>query len=950
MATTNIGFSEQSYTILKQYLFYSESTNNYAAVGGAGNMYLGGYQMGAEALETQGYLYKGSYKREGGAAVFNTKNWTGKGGVYSAQDFLNNPKVQELAFRENVSFNYRWLSQGGTIKPGMSDAQKAGYVAAAHLLGGGTINSKGIDGVDGNGVKGRKYYNGVASAVNAGKFVPGASVKPSSTNAGKLTGYSVEVVDSTGTYNPKVELTSVPNTVVITGTLTVDELGPAASGVSPNILARYSSFTALWTLSSLSHTQVNDPESTYIKGTDIGTVLFSSAGRQPDNRVKTAYTTSSNTTGSYDFFADNVEIELLLGPTANIEGSNGLTISFDVIEPYSVGMFMQALQIAAHDNGFDDYKTAPFLLTLEFVGYTETGESEIVQQATRRFPLALSTIELEIAASGSKYRVTGIAWSESALLDSHNVLIQNTVISGSTVQEMLQLGPRSLQYVINSRLQEIAKSEAASAYLPDEIAIIFPKSVNFSPVAAAEDVDSATTIGKASEYSVKLTRSSNILAQSTDTVSELGLASMGFDLSRSGQFPKVDDNLAVIEGSGGVVKRNLVSADVKSREFVFSQGTTLMNAINSVMLMSDYCTKSIKNGPNPTTGMYNWFKIESYTYILESKDGNKGNNRPPKLLVYKVVPYRVHMSRFQSPTSKPIGYNLISQQVVKEYEYIYTGKNTEVIDFQIKLNSAMFVTQPADSGKYNGEVTQQSRFGAGGSTENSTSTATNNKYNGTSGDAAVGSPMMAPTPDVYKPSDGSGADDYSTQIAKRFQGQLLGTTANEMLAVEMTIHGDPYYISDSGAGNYSNSGTGPSSYITSSGAIDFQQGEVDIKINFRTPVDYGVDGIMEFPSTKIEVPFSGLYVVQTARAVFNKGKFTQVLTLTRRLNQEPQKSDEMSQVPTETLENTARATVSPKSTNVTTVQERTPGTIEPLIIDNPISVFNPVDLGKGLSV
>lgn len=950
MATTNIGFAEPSYTILKQYLFYKESTNNYGIIGGAGNMYLGGYQMSAIALETVGYLKTGSHTREGAAAVFNSKNWTGKGGVYSAKDFLDNPKVQELAFRENVSHNYRVLVQGGTIKPGMSDAEKAGYVAAAHLLGAPAINKYGLDRKDGNGVKGRTYYNGVVSAVNAGKFVPGASVKPSSTTAGTTPAYTVTVVDPTSRYDPKVGLTSVPDTVVILGEFTLSELGQSTIGPQPNVLSKYSSFTALWTFSALSHVQVNDPASTYLKGTELGLVIFSSAGRRPDDRIKTAYTSSANATGKFDFFADNFEIELILGPTANISGSNGLTIKFEVIEPYSVGMFLQALQIAARENGFDDYKMAPFLLTLEFIGYNSNNEPELVQQATRHIPFKLSTIDLEITSAGSKYHVDGISWSDSAVLDSHNILVQNTVISGSTVQEMLQLGPRSLQYVINSRLQEIAKTAAASAYNPDEVVILFPKTANFIPTSPTEDNSRATTSNNNSVYSITLQRSSNILVQPTNTVSELGLASMGFDMSRSGQFPKVDDNAAVIEDSGGVINRGLVSADVKSREFVFSQNTTIINAINSVMLMSDYCTKSINNGPNPTTGMYDWFKIETSTYVLNTGDGNKGNNRPPRLLVFRIIPFKVHMSRFQSPTSKPIGYDLISQQVVKEYDYIYTGKNTEVIDFQININSAAFTTQPADAGKYNGDASQQNRFGAGGGSEGTAPVVLNNKYSGATGDAAVGSPSTAATADVYKPSDGSGADNYATLIAKQFQSQLLGGTANEMTAIDLTIHGDPYYISDSGVGNYSNSGTGATQFITSTGAIDYQQGEVDIQINFRTPVDYGLSGVMEFPETTLAIPFSGLYTVQTSKAIFNKGKYTQVLSVTRRLNQDPQNlSNLTSGTASDISEDTARATVSPSAASVTKVQERTPGTVEPLMIDNPSTSFNPVDLGKGLS-
>jgi hypothetical protein len=97
--------------------------------------------------------------------------------------------------------------------------------------------------------------------------------------------------------------------------------------------------------------------------------------------------------------------------------------------------------------------------------------------------------------------------------------------------------------------------------------------------------------------------------------------------------------------------------------------------------------------------------------------------------------------------------------------------------------------------------------------------------------------------------------------------------------------GEPYFLADSGLGNFSNTGSG-SFNVTDSLTMDYQSGEVDIAITFRTPVDYNSStGLMDFGDTSIVKHFSGLYKVNEATHKFNNGKFTTELSLQRRRNQ-----------------------------------------------------------------
>ena len=160
----------------------------------------------------------------------------------------------------------------------------------------------------------------------------------------------------------------------------------------------------------------------------------------------------------------------------------------------------------------------------------------------------------------------------------------------------------------------------------------------------------------------------------------------------------------------------------------------------------------------------------------------------------------------------------------------------------------------------------------------------NNNTDGKSVDPGLGNKVIDSSPTRYKNSDGSYNDTYKTLVAKQFQYALLESNNKDMLELDLTIWGDPYFIADSGMGNYRDISHTP---ITPSGAINFQSGEMDVVINFRSPIDIGSNGIMEFGKGELDTPFSGLYQVLRLSTSVSKGKFTQTLRLQRRLNKDP---------------------------------------------------------------
>ena len=132
---------------------------------------------------------------------------------------------------------------------------------------------------------------------------------------------------------------------------------------------------------------------------------------------------------------------------------------------------------------------------------------------------------------------------------------------------------------------------------------------------------------------------------------------------------------------------------------------------------------------------------------------------------------------------------------------------------------------------------------------------------------------------------GAGIDNNKIRTARLFQDVIVNSDV-DLVMLNLEIHGDPYFIADSGMGNYTSESAGNNT--TTDGSMDYERNEIDVLVNFRTPIDYNdKTGGMFFPEDVVSVDaFSGLYRVVFVENRFINGEFTQTLQLLRRRNQE----------------------------------------------------------------
>jgi len=654
-----------------------------------------------------------------------------------------------------------------------------------------------------------------------------------------------------------------------------------------NPLHTYASYDYVLSFACLSVNEVSNPDKTYMKGAPL-TLICKSGNADPSNRINTAY-------GKFDFFFQNLVFDVATQIDINMTGN--YKIDFNIIEPYSMGMFFEALEAAAERLGYATWRSAVWLIAIEFRGNTETGSMVPVPNTKRYIPLEIRDIQMHVDDRGCRYDISGIPSNMLALAD--NAAMFNTDISadGATVAEALQSGELSLQVALNKfEKEKVAKGiqEKANQYL-----IYFPIDPSSYPeagaVTAVESVISAVidpgTAGGTSDaiktkFQLETSNITNDLAQQLGNLNDIGIAELGNDPTREGDSPAVKDSLTYDRDSGTFFGGALGTRDPSLGNFKFDQKTTIQNAINQVIIQSNYVKTKLDPSALDENGYRDWWSIRTQVYPLSStKDSVTGDI--PRLYVYKVVPYKAHASRLKAQSQAIPGIKLLSQQAVKQYNYIYTGKNDDILAINIDVNRSFFNIMPADGNTENADSKTNERQGSGsegGSTKPITiglgGSTTNTK----------GTPSFVNFVGSLFKSDGhggGGTERPATRAARAFMDAIASD--KDVYNITMTIMGDPYYIAHSGTGNYTASAT-QFINLNSDYTMAYENGEVDIVINFRTPIDLNQGtGLYSFSGGTKSSPmirFSGLYCVTNVSNHFQDGKFIQYISAMRRNDQE----------------------------------------------------------------
>lgn len=691
--------------------------------------------------------------------------------------------------------------------------------------------------------------------------------------------------------------------------LTNASASAAVLGRTQNQLKSYASYNYNITLACLTVNELNFPDSTYRTNPPQVTVLKSGGGINL-TKAKTAYERAD---AHLEYFIDELEIGTIIGPSPSTRTSNATTGSFVVHEPYSMGLFLQTLMVAAINAGHADYLKAPYALIIEFRGYDDNGNILDTDSVTRRvFPIKISKVDFDVTGGGSTYRIICYAWNETALSSVSQTINNDVILNGNTVQELLQTGPESLTGIINRRIREKASRE--NTINRDEYVIMFPPELVSSlglannagtsgtqratmtkreffmsvsgimPDAAfPEELDAAE---EAYQNYINLQASNNNisaavrrLAENKDAANAIGKATISQSMAEGGAVPFGRASLTY-DADAGIYRNDRVQISNNFRTFQFPSGASIEQVIEEIVTYSTYARLTAAQLRANFNGMLPWFRVHTQTFLVPDAEVRAATGENPKIYVYAIVPYEVHSSVFSNSTQPSVGIEQRVAQAAKTYNYIYTGQNDDIIDFEINFNNAFF---KSISSNINGSA------GSRMATREASNNPNNTNFQPAQGQAGnnslAGATRVAETnTSAQGQAGGNDIDSPEIQIAKNFNEAIVNSNV-DLITMELTILGDPYYLADTGQGNY-NSPRVAQAY-TRDGTMDYQRSEVEVVVNFRTPIDYNTNtGGIIFPENTVPVKaFSGLYKVNLVKNNFSGGKFTQILSLIRRPNQ-----------------------------------------------------------------
>lgn len=658
---------------------------------------------------------------------------------------------------------------------------------------------------------------------------------------------------------PTVTTTNT-NTTKVTNTdgapvqeIVVTAKRPKRSVVVPNPLHKYASYTyswSLWWLDPMDYSTLSGLDSVVAAADWSPTVgksfvVAEDGGRFVDQRLPTSR--------GYNYHINGVNFNTTIAPNRQSLNTNMLTGSMVIREPYGVTLLevlaMQAFLSKPLNQSAANYTDHPYMLQLDFVGYDDDGKA-IPEGDTaifrKRFPIKISNIKLEVTTAGTEYRLTFFPSNHVALHEQHANIPKAMPVSGSTVGEVFRDLSKQLQ-------QHWAEQVTFGLQgYSDGISFEFDPSISQSKIV----------------------------------------------------YPK-DESIAGANSDG-------VTLDLKTKQFMIPEGTKIVDVINKIMSLSEFIINQLKTQgglASAHTSSFNSFKVvvglqygaagKADPNTIEFAVHDPVRNQYPKIIKFKIHQYTTfagnHPALDQAPDSKPF--------TVKAYNYLYTGKNIDIINFKLNF----------DTTYYSQVLSYKANFAASQAAEdvevNAAEARAGLTLNVGPSLLSVRYPALSNipilTPVRYLPVVNNQAITAGFGILGNPQAQkaadvitsLYSTQNGDMLAVDLTIIGDPHLIKQDdwyfspGPSSKDYAGISQSDFATKYGWLRMDTGDLIVSLTVNTPIDQDADvtgkGLMLWQggsSSPTQSMFSGQYRVLTIQNNFANGKFEQVLKLARYIN------------------------------------------------------------------
>ena len=705
-----------------------------------------------------------------------------------------------------------------------------------------------------------------------------------------------------GTPIPPVAIGSRPTgTVEPSGLVILDPTNLDFSKVVPNPLAGYASYTYGLSLHLLTADEYN-------KVVDSGNyipnrVLIASAGR---------YDGTSTTPGNFkraphfaeDFYFDQFELDTVIGLNAQSRNSNAIMYHFTLIEPYGFTLIDRIIKLCNEPEvDCKNYLDMPYLLQIDFFGIDDTGKiGGVIPNTTKRIPIRLNKMDVKISARGAEYNIKGVPYNHSAFDLSTVSTPINVEVQAKTVAQFFQSTESAGGTTDTSAQRETSQ---ATLWTTTDGQLVGPDGqyTNQNQInASLLSIQTKREIGLVNSYGTAL----NNFQKAAYDAGKIGVNDKYFfdfldpEIANSPftsgpiSTPK-DTGMIAVDKTNTIKKSDLGfntnDYDPNLRIFQVNAGTYIDQVISWVIRNSQWMTDQVvipDGETNPEkyladlaakkdTPLY-WFKVVPSIKLVKFDNIRKIWARE---ITYHIQKYEVRNVKVD------VGPGATATFPVKSYNYIYTGKNDDILDLDIQFNALYYNALTI----YRDNLT--SVIPPATASEESKSNNPDS-YQGSAQDPNAIMPLVMKPVVLDARSRASGGSTTAKQVAVAdLEASLMTLSQADMMHVKLKILGDPTYIKQDDIfwkpksnAQVSETQTNADSRLTPDGSLKMDNGEVYVGLAFRTPVDIDeTTGMMKFDSKTTTSLFSGLYRVLTVNNEFRNGQFIQTLNLVRLVKQ-----------------------------------------------------------------
>lgn len=594
-------------------------------------------------------------------------------------------------------------------------------------------------------------------------------------------------------------------------------------------------------------------------------VLIASAGRHD----QTGFGRRANF--KEDFYFENLKFTTVIGYNSRNRGSNVIDVSFTIIEPYGISLLDRLLKVAT-DEGAQNWNQMPFMLQIDFYGNTDDGDSEPIEGHTKYIPIKLIACNIKASTRGSEYRFTAVPYNHQAFHETVGSAPAMLAVIAKTVGEFFKGGDENAGQagaILNE--ENYFKTEKENFRRENKLdARDNPESLPGYTDILQQEKDAKSTAFKVGSYAAAL----NVFQEQLKTnghqehadryefiidskIAGSAIVDPNKNNVKSTPMATINNNRGkMVDGLRARLTGGSVPVTTDKQIIAINAGTSIIDVINLALRNSKYISEQV----DPTKSSQVSSKpIEFYKIIPEIEIGPFDNKRKTyqKTFRYYIKKYSYYNTRYPGAMrGVPVSWE-------KEYNYMYTGKNNSILDFNIEFDAMFYTAMTANAANFKkGEVD-----------------ASDPESDEGGGNEAAGSNRLAVnvlhyySNQTWTGTDAVGNNDVKNIGANDLYQSIMTNSRGDMINVKLKITGDPELIKQDDY--YSDLGK----------SIPMDAGEIFAYLNFRSPSDIDQDvGMYDFSSYPQSV-FAGIYKIIVVENTFERGQFIQTLDLIRLMEQ-----------------------------------------------------------------